>query len=111
MEGTDGLADGTIGWPDYPNGSPSTLRYSCRATGGKWVGPSWTTRWFPQAFKGVMEQLQYAVKVGAEPELSASDNLKTMALVKARIPLSRREAIRKARRIQDLGITTRRRRT
>ncbi len=83
MEGTDGLADGTIGWPDYPNGSPSTLRYSCRATGGKWVGPSWTTRWFPQAFKGVMEQLQYAVKVGAEPELSASDNLKTMALVEA----------------------------
>lgn len=83
MEGTEGLADGTIGWPDYPKGSPSTLRYSCRATGGKWVSPTWTTRWFPQAFKGVMEQLQYAVKTGAEPELSAADNLKTMALVEA----------------------------
>jgi predicted dehydrogenase len=83
MEGTDGLADGTIGWPDYPKGSPSTLRYSCRATGGKWSRPSWTTRWFPQAFKGVMEQLQYALKTGAEPELSAADNLKTMALVEA----------------------------
>jgi predicted dehydrogenase len=83
IEGTDGLADGTIGWPDYPNGSPSTLRYSCRATNGKWVQPSWTTRWFPQAFKGVMEQLQYAVKTGSEPELSASDNLKTMALIEA----------------------------
>jgi|SRR5271166_1494016 len=83
MEGTDGLADGTIGWPDYPKGSPSTLRYSCRATNGKWVRPSWTTRWFPQAFKGVMEQLQYAVKTGAEPELNASDNLKTMALIEA----------------------------
>ena len=30
-----------------------------------------------------MEQLQYAVKTGAEPELSAADNLKTMALVEA----------------------------
>src|SRR5271165_1746753 len=63
--------------------SPSTLRYSCRATNGKWVRSSWTTRWFPQAFKGVMEQLQYAVKTGAEPELNASDNLKTMALIEA----------------------------
>jgi hypothetical protein len=62
IEGTDGLADGTIGWPDYPKGSPSTLRYSRRATNGKWVQPSWTTRWFPQAFKGGMEQLQYAVR-------------------------------------------------
>jgi predicted dehydrogenase len=83
MEGTDGLADGTIGWPDYPKGSPSTLRYSCRATGGKWVQPRWETRWFPQAFKGVMEQLQHAVKTGTEPVLSAADNLKTMALVEA----------------------------
>ena len=32
VEGTEGLAQGTIGWPDYPKGSPSTLRYCCRAT-------------------------------------------------------------------------------
>ena len=83
LEGTDGLADGTIGWPDYPKGSPSTLRYSARATGGKWVRPTWTTRWFPQAFKGVMDQLQYAVKTGTEPEINAADNVKTMALVEA----------------------------
>ena len=95
MEGTEGLADGTIGWPDYPKGSPSTLRYSCRATGGKWVSPTWTTRWFPQAFRGVMEQLQYAVKTGAEPELSAADNLKTMALVEAAYrSLDERRAVR-----------------
>jgi predicted dehydrogenase len=95
MEGTEGLADGTIGWPDYPKGSPSTLRYSCRATGGKWVSPTWTTRWFPQAFGGVMEQLQYAVKTGAEPELSAADNLKTMALVEAAYrSLDERRAVR-----------------
>jgi hypothetical protein len=43
----------------------------------------WDTRWFPHAFAGVMEQLQYALKTGAAPMLSASDNLKTMALVAA----------------------------
>lgn len=83
VEGTEGLAQGTIGWPDYPKGSPSTLRYCCPATGGKWVAPGWTTRWFPQAFAGVMEQLQYAVKTGTEPELPIADNVKTMALVEA----------------------------
>jgi predicted dehydrogenase len=30
-----------------------------------------------------MEQLQYAIKTGSAPVLSASDNLKTMALVEA----------------------------
>jgi predicted dehydrogenase len=83
IEGTDGVADGTFGWPDYPAGSPSTLRYSCRATGGKWVNPRWPTMWFPDAFKGVMEQLQYALKSGTEPLLNAADNVKTMALVEA----------------------------
>ena len=83
VEGIDGLAEGTIGWPDYPAGSPSTLRYCCRATGGKWVTPKWSTRWFPQAFKGVMEQLQYALTTQTEPFLSGADNVKTMALIEA----------------------------
>ena len=83
VEGTEGLAQGTIGWPDYPNGSPSTLRYSSKASGGKWVNPTWTTMWFPHAFKGVMEQLQYALKTDTTPELDGADNVKTMALVEA----------------------------
>ena len=84
VEGTGGLAQGTIGWPDYPHGSPSTLRYASKtATGGAWVEPRWSTRWFPQAFAGVMEQLQWAVKTGTAPELNAADNVKTMALVEA----------------------------
>lgn len=84
LEGTDGLAQGTIGWPDYPHGSPSTLRYASRtATGGEWREPRWDTRWFPQAFAGVMEQLQYAVQSGEMPLLSVADNVKTMALVEA----------------------------
>ena len=84
LEGTDGVAQGTIGWPDYPTGSPSTLRYASRvSTGGEWREPHWTTRWFPQAFIGVMEQLQYAVDTGTAPELNAADNVRTMRLVDA----------------------------
>jgi predicted dehydrogenase len=84
VEGLEGVAQGTIGWPDYPNGSPSTLRYCSRkTTTGHWVQPSWETSWFPDAFAGVMEQLQYALKTGAAPMLSAADNLRTMALVEA----------------------------
>jgi predicted dehydrogenase len=84
VEGTEGVAQGTIGWPDYPHGSPSTLRYcSLRATDGAWVEPRWDTMWFPHAFKGVMAQLQDALHEGREPELSGRDNVKTMALVEA----------------------------
>jgi predicted dehydrogenase len=84
MEGTDGVAQGTIGWPDYPNGSASTLRYASRsATGGEWMTPSWSTRWFPQAFAGVMEQLQHAVATGAALDLPGADNVHTMRLVDA----------------------------
>ena len=82
VEGTRGLATGTLGWPDYPDGSPSTLRYSSESTDG-WVEPTWTTRWFPDAFAGVMEQLQHALASGEPPALPARDNLKTMALVEA----------------------------
>ena len=81
VEGTEGVAQGTIGWP---TGEPSTLRYaSKRTTGGKWVQPTWETHWFPHAFIGVMEQLQHAVETGSEPALSVADNVKTMALVEA----------------------------
>jgi predicted dehydrogenase len=83
VEGTKGLATGTIGWPDYPAGSPSTLRYAAQATGGAWVAPSWTTQWFPHAFAGVMEQLQYALDKGEPPALTGADNVRTMALVEA----------------------------
>lgn len=81
VEGTDGVAQGTIGWPD---GSPSTLTYaSALTTGGRWVTPSWETTWFPHAFIGVMEQLQYALSTGTEPKLTLDDHVKTLALVEA----------------------------
>ncbi|MBG1232328.1 Gfo/Idh/MocA family protein [Aestuariivirga litoralis] len=81
VEGTEGVAKGSIGWP---NGAPSTLSYnSVKQTAGKWVTPSWNTMWFPQAFIGVMEQLQHAVASGEAPALSIADNVKTVALVEA----------------------------
>ncbi|MEJ5086521.1 Gfo/Idh/MocA family protein [Brucella pseudogrignonensis] len=81
VEGTDGVAQGTIGWPD---GSPSTLTYaSKKTTDGKWVSPKWETMWFPHAFIGVMEQLQYAIQSGEPPTLSVADNVKTVALIEA----------------------------
>ncbi|TPM91883.1 Gfo/Idh/MocA family oxidoreductase [Mesorhizobium sp. B2-1-3A] len=81
VDGTRGVAKGTIGWP---TGVASTLTYaSTGTTGGEWVTPSWDTMWFPHAFIGVMEQLQYAVKTGTPPALSVADNVKTMALVEA----------------------------
>jgi predicted dehydrogenase len=81
VEGTEGVAKGSIGWP---TGSPSTLSYnSIKRTGGKWVTPSWKTMWFPHAFIGVMEQLQHALASGTPPALSIADNVKTVALVEA----------------------------
>ncbi|MDQ0471171.1 Gfo/Idh/MocA family protein [Labrys wisconsinensis] len=81
VEGTDGVARGTIGWP---TGTASTLSYaSARTTGGQWVTPAWQTMWFPHAFIGVMEQLQHAVKTGEPPALSVADNVRTVALVEA----------------------------
>jgi predicted dehydrogenase len=81
VEGTDGVAQGTIGWP---TGAVSTLTFaSTRTTDGKWVSPSWDTKWFPHAFKGVMEQLQYAVATGTPPALSVDDNVRTVALIEA----------------------------
>ena len=81
VEGTAGVVNGTIGWP---TGEPSTIRYASKlTTGGQWVQPSWDTHWFPHAFIGVMEQVQYAVDTATAPELSVADNVKTMALIEA----------------------------
>jgi predicted dehydrogenase len=81
VEGTEGVAKGTIGWP---TGAASTLTYaSKRPPRAMGHARSWETMWFPHAFIGVMEQLQHAVKTGEPPALSVADNVKTMALVEA----------------------------
>jgi hypothetical protein len=83
VEGTAGLAWGTIGWPSYPNETPSTIRFSTTRAPGAWFEPKWTETWFPDAFQGTMGQLLEALATGTEPAISGRDNLKTMALVEA----------------------------
>lgn len=84
IEGTDGLARGTIGWPKYPERRPSTLDYTCKSLPGQWHQPRWNEVWFPDAFAGPMSELLCALESGGEPvSLSGADNLKTMALVDA----------------------------
>jgi predicted dehydrogenase len=83
VEGMEGIAKGTIGWPDYPAGSPSTIDYHLRSEEGVWHRPRWEERWFPQAFIGTMGQLMKALETGSEPEISGRDNLRTMALIEA----------------------------
>lgn len=83
VEGTEGMADGTIGWPKYPAHSPSTLRFSTLRQPGAWFEPIFPEAWFPDAFEGPMSQLMTAIHTGEEPEISGEDNLRTMALVDA----------------------------
>ena len=83
VEGTEGMARGTIGWPEYPKPTPSTLDYTTVAQGPHWIQPRWPEVWFPDAFVGTMAQLLCALEDGTEPEVSGRDNLRTMALVDA----------------------------
>jgi hypothetical protein len=82
VEGTTGMARGTIGWPKYPLPSPSTLDYTTTDS-PTWHEPRWPEVWFPDAFVGPMAQLLCALESGTEPEINGRDNLGTMALVEA----------------------------
>jgi len=83
VEGTDGLAQGTIGWPSYPNATPSTIEFTTKRQPGVWFSPRWTEVWFPDAFEGTMGMLLDSLTDGSEPAVGGRDNLKTMALVEA----------------------------
>jgi predicted dehydrogenase len=83
VEGTEGLARGTIGWPSYPARTPSTLDFTTRQQPGRWLQPRWQEVWFPDAFVGTMAQLLCALEEGTEPEISGRDNLQTIALCEA----------------------------
>jgi predicted dehydrogenase len=83
VEGTEGLARGTIGWPSYPAKTPSTLDFSTRRQPNTWIAPRWPEVWFPDAFVGTMAQLLCAIEDGSEPEIGGRDNLETIALCEA----------------------------
>ena len=82
VEGTKGMARGTIGWPAYPARVPSTLDYTLTAA-NEWVSPRWDEVWFPDAFVGTMAQLLVALEDNTPPEITARDNLETLALCEA----------------------------
>lgn len=83
VEGTEGMASGTIGWPGYPNLQPSTMEFTTIQEPGVWLRPQWSEVWFPDAFSGTMGMLFDAITEGTEPAISGRDNLKTLALVDA----------------------------
>ena len=83
VEGTEGMAQGTIGWPYYPEPVPSTLRFTSRNYPGQWIEPKWERVWFPDAFEGTMASLMRAVENDTEPEICARDNIVTIACVEA----------------------------
>lgn len=83
VEGSEGLARGTIGWPSYPERTASTIDFSSIDDNQQWHSPRWDEAWFPDAFAGPMAQLLIALEQGTEPEISGRDNLFTMALVDA----------------------------
>lgn len=80
VEGTKGLAVGTIGWPGWPDRVPSTIDYTTIRDDGIWHRPRWNVAWFPDAFSGTMAGLLRALETGGEPDVSGRDNLGTLAL-------------------------------
>jgi predicted dehydrogenase len=99
VEGTEGLAEGTLGWPEYPNRSPSTLTFTTMAQPGVWITPRWGDVWFPDAFQGPMADLLDAIARGRQPEGSGANNLGTMAIIEAGY-----QSIRERRPVDIAGV-------
>src|SRR5689334_13209460 len=94
VEGTEGVATGTIGWPGYPARVPSTLDFASRhVAGGAWQRPRWEEVWFPDAFAGPMAELLCALEDGTTPDLSGRDNLATVALCEAVVTAARERQV------------------
>jgi predicted dehydrogenase len=93
VEGTEGLAIGTIGWPGWPRRVASTIDYSTIADQGTWHRPRWTEAWFPDAFAGTMGGLLRALETGLEPDIAGTDNLRTIALCEAVLAAAREHRI------------------
>ena len=83
VEGTDGLAQGTIGWPYYPNAVASTIQFASKRNPGVWITPTWSEVWFPDAFQGTMGELLNSLTEERVPAIGGRENLGTVALVDA----------------------------
>jgi predicted dehydrogenase len=93
VEGTSGLALGTIGWPGWPARVPSTIDYSRAADAGAWSRPRWPDAWFPDAFSGTMAGLLRALEDEKEPDISGRDNLRTLELCEAVLTSAREHRV------------------
>jgi len=84
VQGTDGAARISLGLLlNYPQGKPETLEYRTRACADCTQVPV-NGRWFPDAFAGIMSNLQRYVGGEDEKLLTAVDDAyRTMALVEA----------------------------
>lgn len=84
VEGTQGIAEGDFGWhrrpPEYCG---STLKLASRDYPDQWITPQWDRQWFPDAFIGTMASLMCAIEQQLPPEISAEDNLNTLACIEA----------------------------
>jgi predicted dehydrogenase len=83
IEGTNGIAKGSVGWPDYPWGSPSRFDFASAEAPDLWYRPRWPERWFPDAFADTMRELMRSVGERTPGALAARENLRTMALLEA----------------------------
>src|SRR5262249_36829049 len=93
VEGTDGLARGTIGWPSYPARTPSTLDFTTNRRPGYWFGPRWEEVWFPHAVVRTRGPVLCAGEGGTAPEIGGRDNLETVALCEAVLAAAREHRV------------------
>jgi predicted dehydrogenase len=93
VEGTKGLALGTIGWPGWPERVPSTIDFSTTLDNGDWHRPRWVQSWFPDAFVGTMAGLLRAIETNSEPDISGRDHLNTLALCEAVLTAGREHRV------------------
>lgn len=109
VEGTQGLARGEVGWPKWPERTPSTLDWTTvhQPDGSGWQRPRWNEAWFPDAFIGPMAELLRDLE-GSEPATATGDdNLLTMALVDAAYVSAREHRAVEIAEIVDAGGTSR----
>jgi predicted dehydrogenase len=59
------------------------LKLASRDYPDRWVMPQWERQWFPDAFIGTMANLMCALEHGVEPDISAKDNVGTLACIEA----------------------------
>jgi predicted dehydrogenase len=86
VEGTHGMALGTVGWPRYPEKSPSTLDWTTSRAehgAGVWHRPRWEEAWFPDAFIGPMAELLRDLEGTSPAVATGEENLGTLAMVDA----------------------------